>query len=694
MLLALLFKLTLEPIMKDITFQDYEALCDEVWHHNRLYFQESRPEISDDDYDKLVKRLEAIEEKHPDWISDTSPTRRLGEKPLEGFQEVVHSQVMLSLEKAFTQEEMQDFHKRMQKLLETSTVSYSGELKLDGLAISVTYEKGRFVRAVTRGDGRVGSDVTQNLKTIRTLPLRLNTKDVPDILEVRGEVFLPKAAFTKMNEERAEEDLPLWANPRNAAAGSLKLLDPKEVAKRSDLSVVFYGIATPSKELPKSQYEVHHYLAEIGLPTPSTFLKPYGKFTSLARLHSVDDIMQFANKVTFERLKLPFAIDGVVIKLDNLAAFETLGSTGKHPRGAIAYKFSAEQAWTYLKEIVVQVGRTGVLTPVAELEPVQLAGSCIARATLHNFEEIERKDIRPLDYVCIEKGGDVIPKVVAVDRHKRSSESVPFKPPHVCPSCHTPVVKDPHEVAWRCPNSDGCFEQILRRLVHFASKSGLEIEHLGDKVMEQLVRKGFVKKFSDIFRLDREQLSQLEGFKDKAIANLLESIQKAKKCALSRLIMALGIRFVGTQMADELALTTKSLEKLMSMTKEELLELPGAGEKVATSLIEYFAKEENRKELMALQELGVNTVAESMSYDTSHPFYNKMVVLTGTLESMGRNEAIAKVRAKGARTADTVSKKIDFLVVGEEPGSKLEKAKKLGVTVLNEEQFLQLVQEV
>ncbi len=675
--------------MKELTEQEYEALCDEVWHHNRLYFQESRPEISDDDYDKLVKRVEEIEQKHPEWISETSPTRRLGEKPLEGFKEVVHSQVMLSLEKAFSEQEVQDFHKRMQKLLEVASVTYCGELKLDGLAISVTYEDGKLTQAVTRGDGRVGSDVTQNLKTIKMLPLRLAAKEVPDRLEVRGEVFLPKAAFTKMNEERAMQDLPLWANPRNAAAGSLKLLDPKEVAKRTDLSVVFYGIATIGKDLPKSQYEVHQFLADIGLPTPGTFLKQ--KFPSLRKLHSVAEIMQFASDVQKVREDLPFAIDGVVIKVDSLPAFESLGTTGKHPRGAIAYKFLAEQAWTTLNEIVVQVGRTGVLTPVAELEPVQLAGSCISRATLHNFEEVERKDIRPRDFVCIEKGGDVIPKVVAVDRHKRTSTSTPYLPPHVCPSCHTPVVKDPHEVAWRCPNTSGCFEQILRRLVHFASKSGLEIEHLGDKVMEQLVKKGFVKKFSDIFTLTAENLATLDGFKEKSIKNLLESIEKAKKSTLSRLIMALGIRYCGSQMADELASTTKSLHKLMHMTKDELLEIPGVGEKVATSLVDYFSQEENRKELQALEHLGVNTEVAHVAYDESHPFYNKMVVITGTLSSMGRTEAIEKVRSFGGRSSDTVSKKVDYLIVGSDAGSKLEKAQKLGIKILSEEEFLGLL---
>lgn len=676
--------------MKDVTRSQYEALCDEVWHHNRLYFQESRPEISDDVYDRLVKQLEAIEEQHPDWVSQTSPTRRIGEKPLEGFQDVVHAQPMLSLEKAFTEEELADFHKRVQKLAETKTITYCGELKLDGLAISVTYEKGKFVRAVTRGDGRVGSDVTQNLKTLRTLPLRLTGEHLPELLEIRGEVFLPKAAFEKMNRERQEQDLPLWANPRNAAAGSLKLLDPKEVAKRQELSIVFYGMAAHGKG---SQFKVHQELAELGLPTVATFLKSYGNFASVAQLHSVEEMVAFANIVAKERVKLPFAIDGVVIKVDELTLLDSLGTTGKHPRGAIAYKFSAEQAWTYLNEIVVQVGRTGVLTPVAELEPVQLAGSCISRATLHNFEELERKDVRPKDYVCIEKGGDVIPKVVAVDRHKRMADSQPFHPPKVCPSCHTPVVKDPHEVALRCPNTDGCFEQVLRRLVHFASKAGLEIEHLGDKVMEQLVRKGYVKQFSDIFTLDAEKLSTLDGFKDKAVHNLLQSVEKAKKATLQRLIMALGIRYVGTQMAEELARSVKSLEKLYTMSKEEFLQVDGVGEKVAQSLVEYFSSEKKRKEIQELVRLGVSLEQDAKNYDESHPFYNKTLVLTGTLHAMGRTEAANRIRNVGGRTGETVSKKVDFLVVGDEPGSKLEKAQKLGVQILDEEAFLKIIQE-
>lgn len=659
--------------------EEYEALCDEVWRHNRLYFQEGRPEISDDAYDALVKRVEEIEHAHPDWISDTSPTQRIGEKPLSGFADVVHRQPMLSLEKAFTLQELEEFHERVLRLLEVSHVNYCCELKFDGLAISVTYEKGRFVRAVTRGDGKIGSDVTQNLKTLKMLPLRLAAELVPDLFEVRGEVFLPKKAFEKMNEERALQNLPLWANPRNAAAGSLKLLDPSQVAKRSDLSIVFYGAPTHDAKIPKSQFEIHGYLAHLGLNT----------VPHIALATSPKEILEFSDKVQKMRPELPFAIDGIVIKVDNIDAYDRLGTTGKHPRGALAYKFSAEQAWTTLKEIVVQVGRTGVITPVAELEPTPLAGSTISRATLHNFDEVKRKDIRPGDYVCIEKGGDVIPKVVAVDRHKRKEGGHPWHHPTHCPTCHTALVQDPGEVAWRCPNSEGCPDQVLRRLIHFAGKEGLDIENLGEKNMEQLVKRGFVKKFSDIFSLSEKELSQLDGFKEKSIHNLLTSIEKAKKTTLSRLIMAFGIRHVGTQTADVLAAAAPRLDTFLKMSRDDLLACQGVGQKVADSITDFLSNEKNRQEIEELTRLGL-TFEERQAYDTTHPFYNKTIVLTGTLQSMPRNSAIAKIRDAGGRSADTVSKKIDFLVVGADAGSKLDKAKKLGIPILSEQDFLNL----
>jgi len=674
------------------TRKEYEALCDEVWHHNRLYFQEMRPEISDDAFDALVSRLETIEKEHPEWISDTSPTQRIGEKPLEGFKDVVHKKPMLSLEKAFTEQEIIDFHARMCKLLETKSVAYTAELKMDGLAISVTYEKGRYVRAVTRGDGKVGSDVTQNLKTLRSLPLRLKGKNIPDLLEVRGEVFLPKKAFAEMNTEREKHNEPLWANPRNAASGSLKLLDPKEVAKRTALTVVFYGIASYGSNLPETQSAVYDYLKNAGLPTTPEYLGK--KFHSTACVHTPQEIMDFANAVYKERNSLAFDIDGVVVKVDSLKAMDQLGSTGKHPRGAIAYKFTAEQAWTSINSIVVQVGRTGVITPVAELAPVHLAGSTISRATLHNYDEVMRKDIREGDYVSIEKGGDVIPKVVSVDRHKRPDDSKAWHMPKNCPSCGAELVKDIHEVAIRCPNKKNCPSQITRSLIHFVSKDGLDIEHLGQKVMQQLVAKGLVATFSDIFRLDAEKLSQLDGFKEKSVQNVLNSIAKAKKTTLAKCIMALGIRYVGTETAQMLAWQVDKIEKLYSKTYDDYIAYPGVGNTVAESLFEYFSSDENQNEINELIKLGLTFEDKAMHVNTEHPLYNKTVVLTGSLESMPRHTAIDHLRRLGARNADSVSKKVDYLIVGKEAGSKLEKAQKLGIEIVDEESFLKMIEAV
>jgi len=655
---------------------DYEKLCDELWEHNRLYFQEGKPRISDDVYDQLLKRVEAIEEEHPEWVSSTSPTQRVGEKPLQGFPDVLHTKPMISLEKIFSEDELKAFDARIKKLLGSQAYSYTAELKMDGLAIAVTYENGHFVRAVTRGDGKVGSDVTANLKTLRGLPLRL--KNAPKHLEVRGEVYLPFEAFRRMNEERQKLQEPLWANPRNAAAGSLKLLDPKEVSKRSDLSVVFYGVVF-EKDLPISkQSQVASFFQDLGLPT-----LPYH-----ASCSSLDEVMHFIREIEGVRETLPFGIDGVVIKIDDMAAFEELGTTGKHPRGACAFKFTAEAAWTEVRDITVQVGRTGVLTPVAELVPVFLAGSTISRATLHNFDELTRKDIRIGDTVSIEKGGDVIPKVVMVDPSKRKPGALPFELPSVCPACGTPVVKDPEEVALRCPNSKNCPEQVVRGLIHFAGKSGLDIENLGEKVMEQLYQKGFVKTPSDIFRLTPNALFQLDGFKEKSVQNLLSAIEKAKKTTLARVLMALGIRHVGAQSAELLAEYAKSIEKLSRMTREEFTNLAGIGEKVAGSLVEYFSDPQNQKELREFGELGLTFETRKIQVSEDHPFYNKTLVLTGTMQTMARHEAEEKIKSCGGKVSDSVSKKTDYLVVGESAGSKLEKAQKLGVKVLTEAEFL------
>jgi DNA ligase (NAD+) len=447
---------------------------------------------------------------------------------------------MLSLDKAFTEEELIQFEERIKKAAHNKPIEYCVELKLDGLALSVIYQDGKFHQAITRGDGKIGSDVTQNVKTLKTLPLRL--QDGPKHLEVRGEVFLPKKAFEEMNQEREREGEPLWANARNAAAGSLKLLDPKEVAARKDLSVAFYALVHDPKFPIKSQFAIHQYLSELGLPTvQSAFDHSMHhanlKIPCVKKCRSIKEAFQFAKEIEQIRNDLPFGIDGVVIKVDNLDLFDELGVTGKHPRGAVAYKFSAEQAKTKLLDITIQIGRTGTLTPVGELEPVFVAGSTISRCTLHNFDELQRKDVRIGDTVIIEKGGDVIPKIVSVDLSKRSTESTPFPIPTHCPNCGSKLFKDAEEVALRCLNPN-CSEQLLRRLFHFAGKDGLDIEHLGVKVMEQLVRKGFVQKPSDIFSLTEQQLLQLDGFKEKSVQNLLHSIEKAKQVTLAQLLMA------------------------------------------------------------------------------------------------------------------------------------------------------------
>lgn len=660
-----------------MTFQEYENLCAEVWKHHRHYFIEHRPIISDEAFDRLYHRLEEIEKQHPEWILPTSPTQRVGEALTAGFKTVEHRIPMLSLANSYSKEEIADFIKRIQKLVERPNVSFSCELKMDGIAITATYEKGVFTQAATRGDGYKGDDISANLRTIQAIPLQLSGKNVPDFLEIRGEVFMPHEVFKKLNEEKAKADEPLWANPRNAAAGSLKLLDPKETAKRH-LAAVFYGIAEHPSISLNSQYESHNFLQQLGLPTLQLHVLS----------HSLDEIWAFAETVQKKRSKLEYDIDGIVIKLDDLKEQKRLGNTGKNPRWAIAYKFAAEQAITRIRDITVQVGRTGILTPVAELDPVFLAGSTISRATLHNQDEIQRKDIRIGDAVTIEKGGDVIPKVVSVDSTKRSSESKPWHMPKHCPICGTAVIKVPGEVAVRCPNRTSCSEQFLRQLIHFVGKDAMDIEGMGKKVCEQLIAKGFVQSPSDLYRLSEMQLFQLEGFQMKSVQNLLSGIDKSRDVSLSRFIMALGIDHVGTETAELLANRSGEINLLMEMSQESLIEIPGIGEKVAHAIVEYFKDNHHRKEIEKLLKLGIKPRQQKAVTYHGHPFEEKIFVLTGTLSHYTRQAAAALIKERGGKVTDSVSKKTDFLLAGKEPGSKLEKAQSLGITVLDEEQFI------
>lgn len=659
--------------------QEYIELAEELIEHDKHYYDEAKPVISDYEYDKKMHALIAYEKAHPSHILANSPSHRISEAPTEGFKQRHHIAPMMSLNNTYSEQELSDFVDRVHKLLEKKKIGFCCELKMDGTSISLTYEKGHLVHALTRGNGKVGDDVTANIKTIKSVPLKLTGSHFPDVLEVRGEVYMSLSSFHAINAAREEEGLDLFANPRNAAAGSLKLLDPREVAKRK-LNIVMYGIG--EGQLPvDTQYEVHQYLKKMGLPTAAA--------DHLAVCSDLDSIMKFANKIHKLRGHLPFEIDGVVVKVDELKLHDLLGMTGKAPRFAVAYKFAPEQAHTRVNEVTVQVGRTGVLTPVAELEPVFLAGSTISRATLHNQEEVARKDIRVGDWVTIEKAGDVIPQVVSVDFKKRPHNTKVWHMPKHCPICNAEVVHLKGEVAVRCPNVN-CGGQKIRRIVYFASKHAMDIEHMGDRVAEQLVDKGLVGRISDIYRLDEKDLAKLDNFKDKSIRNLLDSIDASRKCPLSRLIMALGIKYVGTETAELLAEEAGDIHKLMEMSVEDLVAIDGIGEKTAPAIVEFFKDKENRQEIKLLLEYGVHP-QKTKEKISGHPFAGKIFVLTGALQNYSRDEAMALIKERGGKTSGSVSKNTDYLLVGDEPGSKYEKAKKLEINILSEAEFKKML---
>lgn len=660
----------------------YEALCDEIFRHNRLYFQKAAPEISDEEFDLLVRSVEECERRHPEWVSLSSPTRRIGEEPLEGLSEVAHSIPMLSLEKAFTKEELDAFYTRVEKLCDRKSPAFFAEPKIDGLALSAVFEEGKLSLALTRGNGQVGSDITHNFKTLRSIPLRL-PPEAGSLLEVRGEVYLSYAAFEKMNEQRAQEGEPLFANPRNAAAGCLKLLDTREFVRRGEISVIFYSIARSSIKHVHCQHEVLPFLRSLGLPTVLDF-ESNGLVPAV--VSSVDEMLKYQEIILKLRPSLPFGIDGAVFKLDSLDEAEAISPTAKHVRTAIAWKFQAEQAWTKLQAITLQIGRTGIITPVAELVPVELAGSVISRATLHNEDEIIRKDLRLGDSVLIEKGGDIIPKVVERDMLQQDRRPA-WRMPQECPCCKTPLVRQSHEVGLFCPNRD-CSEQVIRRLVHFVGKDGLDIEFVGEAVVRSFYERLCVRKFSDLFSLTKEQLLSLEGVKEKSAARILASIDKAKHPFLDRFLLALGIKYIGTGAARLLAERFATLDALCKATKEDLLSLEGVGEKGASAVIAALSSRDFLNELESLVHAGVVVEPLVKKVAIGSAFMNEVVVLTGTLSSMSRTEAGKLIEAQGGKMVSTVTKATTLVIVGADPGSKVEKAQKLGVKILDEEQFL------
>lgn len=659
--------------------REYIELVEELIEHDKHYYDEAKPVISDYEYDQKMKSLIDYEKKHPDQVHPQSPSHRISEAATEGFQQKLHLSPMMSLANTYSESEVSDFIKRVHKNLEKKEISFCCELKMDGTAISLLYRNGHLVHALTRGNGKKGDDVTANIKTISSIPLKLSGS-VPELLEVRGEVYMSLATFKKLNEQREEDGLEPFANPRNAAAGSLKLLDPREVAKRK-LNLVCYGVG--EGQSPKAtQEETVQFLGKCGLPIC--------KIDHIAVCKNLEEIMKFAEKIQKIRLDLPFEIDGIVVKVDEIKYHQMLGATGKTPRFAVAYKFAPEQAWTRIVDITVQVGRSGVLTPVAELDPVFLAGSTISRATLHNQEEVARKDIRIGDLVAIEKGGDVIPKVVRVDFKKRPSSSKVWHMPKHCPACHAPVVHKEGEVAVRCSNAK-CTAQRMRRIQYFASKQAMDIEHMGEKVIEQLVEKGLVTRPSDIYLLTAQDLARLDGFKEKSIQNLLDSIETSKKCPFSRFIMALGIRYVGTETADLLASYAKDLQHLIHLSEEELLAIEGIGDKTAKTIAEYFQDADHLEEIHLLLSHGVSPQFVKKKTISNHPFSGKTFVLTGALTQFSRDEASELIKERGGKVSGSVSKNTDYVLVGEDPGSKYDKAKELKIEILSEAEFRKMI---
>lgn len=654
----------------------YQELIKLIAHHDRLYYEESSPEISDFEYDQLMQELKTIEKKHPDWIIESSPSLIQADKPTKGFIQKKHEVPMLSLGNTYTDEEILAFCDRVYKGLEKK-VNFFSELKMDGIAISCRFEKGRFVQALTRGNGIEGDDVTQNISQIRNMPHQL--KDgYPEVIELRGEVFMPHAVFHALNVEKKELGEPLYANPRNAASGSLKLLDPQEMKKRK-LSIVFYGIAALKNFKLERQSQLIDYFEAWGIPHQDPL--------HVRLCKNYDDILHYARYIHGLRNKLPFDIDGIVIKVDELKEHEKLGFTAKTPRFAIAYKFAPEQACTKLVDITLQVGRTGIITPVAELEPTLLAGSTISRATLHNGDEIKRKDIRIGDYVMIEKGGDVIPKVTGVDLSKRVPDAKPFHMPKNCPSCHSLLHHIEGDVGVFCLNFDHCPEQKIRFLQFFVSKNGLDIEHLGERVVRALYEKGFVKEPADFFSLTKEDLATLEGFKEKSIQNVLKAIDQARTIALSTLLKSCGIPTCGTTMASLLARRFKTLEGVKKATIQELLEVEGIGEISAKSIVHFFHDPQKLTMIENILKNGVHIEPETFEVIQNPQMTGKTFVLTGTLPSLSREEASKLIEARGGKVSSSVSKKTDFVLAGEEAGSKLEKALQLKIPVIDEDQF-------
>jgi DNA ligase (NAD+) len=661
-----------------------EELRREIRRHEHLYYALNQPEIADAEYDALERELRELETAHPELVTPDSPTQRVGEKPSEGFATFAHRVPMLSLDNTYNEDELREFEQRIFRAVGERAMTYVAELKIDGVSIALHYEGGRLARAVTRGDGVRGDDVTPNVRTIKAVPLALAGEGLPDELEVRGEVFFPRSRFEKVNREREAAGEEPFSNPRNSTAGTLKSVDPKVTAARG-LDVYLYSVAhivTKGVKLA-GQWEALERLRSWGLRT-----NPASR-----RCQGLDEVLAFLSEWQEKRETLQYDTDGVVVKVDSFALQRELGFTSKFPRWAIAYKYPARQATARVDKIAVYVGRTGKLTPVAHLDPVPLGGVVVGRATLHNEEDLARKDVREGDTVLIERGGDVIPKVVQVVLSKRPEGAVPWEPPTHCPVCGSEAVKPEGEVVRRCPNAS-CPAQVEERLKHFTRREAMDIEGLGDALVRQLMEKDLVRDFAGLYALGgrRDELMALERMAEKSVDNLLAGIEASKDRELHRLLFGLGIRFVGERAASLLARQFRTMDALLAATPEAIEAIPGVGPVVAQSVSEWFADESNRAQVAQLAAAGVR-MEETGGAPASTALAGKAFVLTGGLETLSRDQAKAAIESRGGRVVSSVSKKTDFVVVGQDAGSKHEKARELGLAILDEAAFLELLND-
>mgnify|MGYP001068886209 CR=1 FL=1 len=657
--------------------QKIQKLRDELNLHNYNYYVLDNASITDFEFDIKLKELETLEKEHPEFFDANSPTQRVGGAITKNFETITHKNRMYSLDNSYSKDDLLDWEKRIQKNLGSTDIEYTCELKYDGASINLTYENGKFVKAVTRGDGFQGDNVTENIKTIRSIPLVIQKEFVSNF-EMRGEIILPLDGFNKMNQERLANGEEAYRNPRNTASGSLKLQDSSEVAKRP-LDCLLYQVVTEERKY-KTHFQILENARNVGFKVPKTI--------TLAK--SIDEVFEFVNHWDIERHQLPYETDGVVIKVNNLQQQEELGYTSKAPRWAIAYKFKAEQVSTVLNEITYQVGRTGAITPVANLEPVQLAGTTVKRASLHNADQIEKLDIREKDTVFVEKGGEIIPKIIAVDFSKRPIDSLHTVYATNCPECDTPLVRTEGDAKHYCPNEFGCAPQITGKIQHFISRKAMDIDGLGGETVDLLRKEGLIENYADLYDLKVEQVIPLERMAEKSAKNMISGIKKSKEIPFEKVLFALGIRFVGETVAKKLAKHFKSIDNLMAATFEELINVDEIGERIAQSIVDFSTDLGNIQLINRLKSVGVQLkVSEESLQNQTNKLEGQIFVVSGVFHQMSRNELKKAIEDNGGKVSSSISKKTNFIVAGDNMGpSKLAKAQDLGISIITEQDFI------